>query len=59
MPAGYTATTQGRRILIIDESKQKIRQQLESLGVTKGTIYPEIEKVAEYIKALYLAQSAA
>lgn len=59
VPAGYTATTQGRRILIIDESKQKIRQQLESLGVTKGTIYPEIEKVAEYIKALYLAQSAA
>lgn len=58
VPAGYTATTQSRRILIIDESKQKIRQQLESLGVTKGTIYPEIEKVAEYIKSLYLAASA-
>jgi hypothetical protein len=59
VPAGYTVTTQSRRILIIDESKQKIRQQLENLGVTKGTIYPEIEKVAEYIKSLYLAPSAA
>jgi hypothetical protein len=59
VPAGYTATNQGRRILIIDESKQKIRQQLESLGITKGTIYPEIEKVAEYIKELYLGQGAA
>lgn len=59
VPAGYTAITQSRRILIIDESKQKIRQQLESLGITKGTIYPEIEKVAEYIKSLYLAPSAA
>jgi len=59
VPVGYTATTQGRRILIIDESKHRIRQQLESLGITKGTIYPEIEKVAEYIKALYLSHGAA
>ena len=33
--------------------RDRIRQQLEALGITQGTIYPEIERVAEYIKGVY------
>lgn len=53
MPSKYFATGGRPRIIIKAEDKSKILQQLESLGITQGTIYPEIERVAEYIKTTY------
>jgi hypothetical protein len=56
VPEHYLATTE-ERILIKPESKVLIRKQLESLGITQGTVYPEIERVAEYIKDVYKAKT--
>ncbi len=53
LPDNYTTKTNARRLLISSESKKKIRQQLESLGITQATIFPEIEHVANHIKASY------
>ena len=50
---GFTATTQRRRILINTREKTNILRQLEAFGITKATIYPEIERVAEHIKSVY------
>jgi len=44
-------TQDSPRILVID--KQRVKEQLEALGITKGTIYPEIESVASHIKETY------
>jgi hypothetical protein len=44
-------TQNSLRILITD--KLKVKEQLEALGITKGTIYPEIESVAGHIKETY------
>ena len=53
----YIASSDALRILVIGADKRKIRQQLESLGISKGTVFPEIERVAEYIKSTYIAKS--
>jgi hypothetical protein len=53
LPANYTNPSNLPRLLVKAQDKVKIRQQLQSLGITKGTIYPEIERVAEYIKSAY------
>ena len=37
-------------LIIKKEEKQKLRFQLANLGITEGTIYPEIDHVANYIK---------
>ena len=50
----YVASSGDRRILVIGKEKQKIRNQLEALGISKGSVYPEIERVAEFIKASYM-----
>lgn len=47
----YLAYPEKKRIIITD--KKKVRSQLESLGVTQGSIFPEIDKVAEYIRAKF------
>lgn len=39
--------------IIDSKKKQHIRKQLKTLGVSQGTIYPEIENVANYIKDEY------
>jgi hypothetical protein len=40
--------------IIIDKSqKQKILNQLEKLGISQDRIYPEMDKVADYIKNKY------
>lgn len=41
------------KIIVNRATKQKIIAQLQTLGITKGTIYPEIDKVAEYLKEVY------
>jgi len=53
LPLGYLNPGKLPRLLVKAQDKLKIRQQLESLGITKGTVYPEIERVAEYIKTAY------
>lgn len=53
----YLSATMDRRLLIKRKSKPQIKGQLESLGITQGTIYPEIERVAEYVKDVYKSKT--
>ncbi len=44
----------GYKVYIINKAhKQKIRKQLEALGIDKSTLFPEVEHVAEHIKDKY------
>lgn len=45
--------TKDKKIIIPSSDKQRILSQLEILGITEATIFPEIEKVATYIKRIY------
>ncbi len=56
VPDHYIASKGTKRILIIGNKKNRIRNQLEALGISKATVYPEIERVAEFIKHHYAAQ---
>lgn len=40
-------------IIIAKESKSKIREQLETFGISPSTVYPEIEHVANHIKSSF------
>ena len=40
----------GKKIICIVESKDKLLKQLNSLGINKARVYPEIDDVADYIK---------
>lgn len=42
-----------KEYIINKAHKQKIRKQLEALGIDKSTLFPEIEHVAEHIKEKY------
>lgn len=42
-----------KKIIIPHSDKARIIDQLEILGITEATIFPEIEKVASYIKRIY------
>lgn len=53
VPLEYIASNGTKRILVIGSEKTRIRSQLESLGISKGTVYPEIDRVAEFIKSHY------
>lgn len=53
VPMGYLAAAASKRLLVEPSKKVFIRKQLESLGLTQATIFPEIDKVAEYIKRNY------
>ena len=57
VPEKYLTNAIGGRIMIMREKKDQIKKQLESLGITQGTIYPEIERVAEFIKDVYKAKT--
>lgn len=41
------------RVVIPAEKKEEIRDQLERLGIHAGTLFPEIDKAAEYIVRRY------
>lgn len=45
--------TKDQKIIIPYSDKARIIGQLEILGITEATIFPEIEKVATYIKRIY------
>jgi len=53
VPAGFLAAAAAKRLLVEPGKKAFIRKQLESLGLTQATIFPEIDKVAEFIKRAY------
>ncbi|WP_460928091.1 DUF1508 domain-containing protein [Pseudomonas sp. MC6] len=53
VPEEYLLTSDEFRIIIRGGDKIKILEQLESLGITRSTIYPEIEHVAGYLKDRY------
>ena len=40
----------GKKIIIDHKSKEDILNELDILGINKSTLFPEIDKVAEYIK---------
>ena len=40
----------GKRIIIEHKSKKDILNELDILGINKSTLFPEIDKVADYIK---------
>ena len=42
--------TNNKRIILVIKNKKKIKKQLEVYGVNQMKIYPEIDKVAEYLK---------
>nr|WP_288256965.1 DUF1508 domain-containing protein [uncultured Pseudomonas sp.] len=54
IPEQYLASSNELRMIIRGADKRKILQQLELLGITKQSIYPEIEHVAGYIKSAYM-----
>lgn len=53
VPSRYMSSSGERRILIIGSERARIRGQLESLGISTSTVYPEIDRVAEFLKAHY------
>lgn len=58
VPQGYIASKGPHRIIVKGADKQRIRTQLESLGISKGSVYPEIDRVAEFLKGRYATPSA-
>lgn len=59
VPLGYLAAAASKRLLVEPLKKAFIRKQLESLGLTQATIFPEIDKVAEFIKRNYATPAKA
>lgn len=45
------------RLIINNKEKNRILSQLELLGISNGTIFPEIENVASHIKKSYQSKS--
>ena len=41
-----------QRIIVKASAKKKILAQLDNIGINKGTVYPNIEKIADYLKNL-------
>jgi hypothetical protein len=53
VPDTYIASSGAKRIIIIGTEKRRIRTQLEALGISAGSVYPEIDRVAEFLKHHY------
>jgi hypothetical protein len=58
VPNGFLFAASSRRLLVAPEKKAVIRKQLESLGLTQASIFPEIDKVAEFIKQRYASPTS-
>lgn len=52
-PAGLEAKTILGRLIINRDKKKELSNHLETLGVSKATMFPEIEHVAKHIKDAY------
>ena len=56
-PASLEDSAIVARLTINRDEKQNLLDQLRTLGITRATMYPEIERVAMYIKHLYTVPS--
>ena len=56
-PAKLEDSTVIARLAINRDEKQNLRDQLRTLGITRATMYPEIEHVATHIKQSYSVPS--
>ena len=45
------------KIIIKSSKKESILKELDKLGINKSTLFPEIDKVADYIKEKYTAKN--
>ena len=45
------------KIIIKSSKKESILKELDKLGINKSTLFPEIDKVAEYVKEKYTAKN--
>lgn len=43
----------GKKIIVFLEKKKRILEQLENFSINRASLFPEIECVAEYLKAKY------
>ena len=43
----------GKKVVIIIEKKKEILEQLESYSINRASLFPEIERVAEYLREKY------
>ena len=50
-------TKNNNRIIIKSSKKELILKELDNLGINKSTLFPEIDKVADYIKEKYTAKN--
>lgn len=41
---------EGKKLVCIINDKEKLLKQLNSIGINKSKVYPEIDDVADYIK---------
>lgn len=46
-----------KKFIIKSSHKQDIKNELSNLGINKSTLFPEIDKVADYIKEKYTAKN--
>lgn len=53
LPQDMLFRPKGKRLLVIANEKRKILGQLESLGITQATLFPEIDRVSLHIKHAY------
>ena len=49
-------STSKERLIIKSSEKKSILDELDNLGINKSTLFPEIDKVADYIKEKYNTQ---
>ena len=45
------------RLIIKSSKKELILKELDNLGINKSTLFPEIDKVADYIKEKYTTKN--
>lgn len=50
-------TKNNNRIIIKSSKKESILKELDKLGINKSTLFPEIDKVADYIKEKYTTKN--
>lgn len=50
-------STSKERLIIKSSNKENIKNELNNLGINKSTLFPEIDKVADYIKEKYTTKN--
>lgn len=53
LPSGILFRPGGNRVLVIAKRKRQILRQLQSLGITQASLFPEVDRVSTHIKRAY------